>query len=384
MQLIFVGGGHSHALFLSLYSKALSKWTLSKKLRAHLERLEITVISPQTHSPYSGMLPGLIAGHYDFTDCHIDLTSLCQSCNATFITAQVNSIDTTHKLVHLDNQTTLSFDLLSINTGITPDLSITGAAEFSIPVKPIADFYPKWQKLLAQLQNDQTQNLHHMCVVGGGAAGCELILAMHEKLTALNLSAAVQLHLVHKGSSLLQGYPHRAAKKMQALMQARGIQVHLNNSVAEVQQKNIAFSDNNKLNCDSVFWCTGAQANNWLQQSNLPLSSSGFIAVRPTLQSTENDCIFAVGDTAEFTAQPLAKAGVYAVRQAPVLFQNICRLIQNQPLKDYRPQKTSLSLLSCGNKYAIAAQLGTDLPSIAGHWVWHWKNKIDKKFMDQF
>ena len=174
-DLVFIGGGHSHALVLKM-------WAMKP-----LPDVRLTLISPQVLTPYSGMLPGLIAGHYDLEETHIDLSRLCRYANARFIQAAVTGIDLANKEIHFADRAPLGFDLLSINSGISPDLAIPGAAEFATPVKPIATFYPRWQGIKDYLHSDKAQSekqaAYRIAIVGGGAAGVELILAMHFALS---------------------------------------------------------------------------------------------------------------------------------------------------------------------------------------------------------
>ncbi len=104
--------------------------------------------------------------------------------------------------------------------------------------------------------------------------------------------------------------------------------------------------------------------------------------VRPTLASTGDDAVFATGDCAELIGQRLDKAGVYAVRQGPVLAENLRRRIRGEPLMAYRPQARALAILSTGDGRAVASW--GDRFAVEGRWVWWWKDWIDRRFVEGF
>jgi selenide,water dikinase len=350
-----------------------------------IANVDLVLISPQRYTPYSGMLPGLIAGDYSFADTHIDLQTLCLATGVTFICDRVNKIDSCQKLIHCNNQSDISFDLLSINTGITPDLSTTGAKEFTVPVKPIADFYPKWLKLIDQLQINQTKTVSNIYIVGGGAAGAELALAVQQKFERLDLTSSTQIHLLYRSSAVPSSYPEKLQRKLTSILQRKNIVMHPNSDVCAISNSHIKLKNEDvDLPYDVIFWCANAQASNWLTNCDFNLSTDGFIAVNSNLQSTSHEYIFAAGDIASQENQQYPKAGVFAVRQAPILFENLQRYIHSKKLKPYTPQSTFLSLLSCGDRYALGAKINSFLPSISGKWVWRWKDRIDRKFMSQF
>ncbi len=376
-DLVLVGGGHSHALVLKM-------WAMKP-----VPGVRLTLISPQVLTPYSGMLPGLLAGHYTLEETHIDLARLCQYAGARFIQAAVTGFDLTNKDIRFADRAPLGFDLLSINSGISPDLRIPGALEFATPVKPIAAFYPRWQALKSHLRSDDTHlengQAYRIAIVGGGAAGVELILAMQYALSrdpAIN--RPLQFCLVQKGEGLPENYPPRLQRKVAELCASNNIEVIANTCIEEVSA-NLLHGENNKIiSFDSLFWCTNARAVDWLQQTELDLDQQGFIRVNQFLQSTSHGVVFAAGDIAQQENYSRPRAGVFAVRQGPVLFNNFRKALLKQSLTAFRPQKTFLSLLACGEQRALACKPGSPMPSVGGKWVWRLKDRIDRRFMAMF
>lgn len=365
-DLVLVGGGHSHVLVLRMLAML------------PIEGLRITLVSPASHSPYSGMLPGLIAGHYTFEQAHIDLARLCEWAGVRFIMAEVIALDPLNRRLSLNGRLPLSYDVVSIDIGSQPELdSVSGAREYATPVKPVSGLWPRWQAL--QQRVDEQSGLDEYCiaVVGGGAGSVELALAIAHRLEGKSLS----LDLWCGGPMILQNYNSRARRMVMTELQRQGIRVHLNARVAEVKQRTLFFADGTRAFYDELFWCTGASAAPWVASSGLATDEHGFLLVRDTLQATDHDTIFGAGDIATQVNHPRPKAGVFAVRQAPVLAHNLRAILLETSLRVHRPQRRFLSLISLGGKRATAEH---GLFSATGGWVWRWKDRIDRAFMGRF
>lgn len=367
-DLVLIGGGHSHALLLRM-------WAMNP-----VAGVRLTLISNSVLSPYSGMLPGLIAGHYLFEDNHIDMVKLCRFAQARFIQAEVTGLDTEHKRVQLQGRPAIQYDLLSINIGATPDLSVPGAREHTTPVKPIATFYQHWKKLLEQTRQDGPPL--SIGVVGAGAGGVEILLAMDHALKRDGQrQREVQFHQIARDRDILSGYPKSVKNAVKQRFRQRGVKLHTGFDVERIEAGEIMAKDGNRLALDLIFWCTSAQAAAWPRQAGLSCDERGFIRVNGFLQSIDQADIFAAGDIAHLENNPRPKAGVYAVRQAPILHENLRRKLLRLPMKEYKPQEDFLSLLALGDQTAT----GTRRPlSFTGPWVWRWKDRIDRDFMHKF
>jgi selenide,water dikinase len=369
-ELVLIGGGHAHVFVLKL-------WGLNP-----LVGVKITLISSQQQTPYSGMLPGLVAGHYTAPDAHIDLVELCKFAGATFIQHSVTGINLEAKELQInDSEQPIKFDLLSINSGITPDLDIAGAKEFSTAVKPISEFYPRWQHILQELSNTSTEK--SIAVVGGGAAGVELVLAMQYAISECrDVKVPVKLQLVYRGEEPLLNFPFRIRKRVLSALSNADIQLKKNCDVTKLSLGTIHCDAMPIIKSDHIFWCTNANAAAWPKKSGLETDKRGFISVNDTLQSRSHDFVFAAGDIAQQYNNPRPHAGVFAVRQGPVLFRNLQNKLKNQPLESHRPQRHFLAILALGDKYAIAHR--RFWPALRGSWVWRWKDAIDRRFMAKF
>lgn len=362
-DLVLLGGGHAHALALRMLAMR------------PIEGLRITLVSPATHTPYSGMLPGLIAGHYRFEDTHIDLARLCQWAEVRFVTAEATGVDAFRQRVRLAGRPSLGYDLLSIDIGSQPELeSVPGARAFAIPVKPVAQLWSRWLALASELADGRPRRI---AVVGGGAGSVELVLAMAHRLQG----APVAFYLVCGTPELLPGYRPAARRAVARALAKAGITVHCGARVTGVKRDGIELDDGRELAQDALFWCTAAAPVPWLQESGLATDARGFLAVDDTLRVEGEAAIFAAGDVATQTRHPRPKAGVYAVRQAPVLAHNLRAQLLGRPLRQHRPQRRFLSLLSLGERRAVADR---GLLTASGAWVWRWKDRIDRRFMARF
>jgi selenide, water dikinase len=370
-DLVLVGGGHSHALALRM---------LAMK---PVEGLRITLISPSSHTPYSGMLPGLIAGHYVFEDTHIDLSRLCQWAGVRFICAEVTGLDTENRRLTLGNRPPVGYDLLSLDIGSQPELeSVPGAAEFAVPVKPVATLWQRWQALDQQLatHNREQEQPYRIGIVGGGAGSVELALAIAHRISE-NDYRNVAIDLWCGANEILNAYNSRARATVMGELAVQGVKVHLDARVARVSQEEIEFSNGECAGYGTLFWCTGGSAAAWIKTSGLETDEQGFLAIDETLQSLSDPRVFGAGDIATLISDPRPKAGVYAVRQAPVLAYNLRATLFGKRLQVFRPQRRFLSLLSLGAKHAVADK---GLFTAKGKWVWRWKDRIDREFMQRF
>jgi len=369
-DLVLVGGGHAHALVLRMLAMR------------PMEGLRITLVSPASHTPYSGMLPGLVAGHYSFEQAHIDLARLCQWGGVRFIEAQVSALDPAARRLTLNGRPAITYDLVSIDIGSQPELdSVPGAREHAVPVKPVAGLWQRWQLLHDRVLAHEAAEDFRIAVVGGGAGSVELALAMANRLAQGTAPGRTSIELWCGAPVILQGYNPRARAAVIASLSGLGVKLHVNARVEQVEAGSMRLADGRRADFHELFWCTGAAAAPWIAASGLQSDDRGFLAVSDTLQSLSDDSVFGAGDIATQVANPRPKAGVYAVRQGPVLAYNLRAKLQGKALRQHRPQQRFLSLVSLGGKLATADK---GLFSATGHWVWRWKDRIDREFMARF
>ena len=341
-----------------------------------LPGVRLTLVSSAIQTPYSGMLPGLIAGHYSFDDIHVDLLKLCAWAGVRFIEATVIGLDLASKQIQFSQRPNIEFDVLSLDTGSTPDLSVPGSSQFVTPVKPVHNFYARWQLLLNRLHQPSTQSLS-IGVVGSGAGGFELVTAMRHALP----DSKATCYWFLRASSPIQGRPDKVGQLALAAAKRIGIEVITDFDVERVKAGQLVAVDGREFEMDEILWCTAAVGPSWPKAAGMSIDKRGFVATSETLQSVSHPFVFATGDIGTQLHTPSAKAGVFAVRQAPYLFVNLRAYLLGEKLKPYAPQKDFLSLMATGGKSAVASRGSV---AFEARWVWHWKDHIDQKFMKQF
>ena len=367
-DIVLVGGGHSHVTVLKKFGMA------------PLPGVRLTVITPDAHTPYSGMLPGMIAGHYTFDEAHIDLGPLCRFASARFVRASVIGLDLASRQVFCERRPPIPYDLLSINSGSTPDpVDIPGALGRVIPVKPVSEFLVQWEALETRIKEQPRRRIG---IVGAGAGGVEMVLSVQFALqsTEGGPESQPEFHLVTGDADILPTHNNSVRKTFCRILDERNVHLHTGFRVDRVKDDGVVSGDRSLL-LDEIIWITGARPAPWLAESGLAIDDHGFMVVDRTLRSTSHRDIFGVGDIATMVGLPRPKSGVFAVRQGPPLENNLRRAARGQPLGDYRPQAAFLSLISTGDKYAVASR---GRWSAEGAWVWKWKDWIDQRFMKNF
>jgi selenide,water dikinase len=340
----------------------------------------IVVVNPDRHTPYSGMLPGFVSGHYAFGDCHIDLDRLCHGARVHFRRAAALAIDPQRNTVALDDGASLPYDVLSINIGSTPPVDgVPGALEHATRVKPVSGFLRVWDKILDEAA--RAGRAPRIAVVGGGAGGVELALALHYKLARCCPSAPARVCVLTDTATILSGHARRVGGIVGRVLAERGIAVHAHSKVVRIEPGRLHTGNGAVVAADHFIWATGAGAPSWIAESGIHTDGNGFIAVNAFLQSISHPGIFAAGDIASVAGHRIPKSGVYAVRQGPPLATNLRRALGSAPFVSYVPQRTTLALVSTGNKYAVASY---GRIAFEGAWVWHWKDRIDRRFMRQY
>ncbi len=372
-DLVLVGGGHTHVAVLKHFGMK------------PLPGVRLTLISRESNAPYSGMLPGLIAGHYTFSDAHIDLAPLARFARARFLRDQVVGIDLENKRVTCAGRPAVAFDVLSLNTGSAPGVRRVAGAEGSVvPVKPIDGFFARWTQLRERVAG--TSGPVSIGIVGAGAGGVEVALSIRYGLARAAEAAGrpsdrVRIELFTDSSDILPAYPRRMRALFARILEDDGIVVHTDHRVVRVEGPRLHFGNGSSVTFDELLWVTTAGAPDWPRQSGLEVDERGFIRVRDTLQTLSHPDVFAAGDIAAVDGYPRPKAGVFAVRQGLPLARNLGRRLRGAPLAGFRPQREYLSLISTGRRHAVAARNGL---TVAGRWVWTWKDRIDRRFIRDY
>lgn len=369
-EVFLVGGGHSHVQVLeSLASQPLAD-------------TRVTVIVDSPIAIYSGMAPGFVAGQYRASELEIDVPRLCQWAGVECIVEPVKTIEAESRQIVLEGGGCLSYELASINVGSTvAGLDLPGIRESAIPTRPIAELIRRADEILDSACRRRDESPFQVVVVGGGAGGVELAFTFLERLRA-SACGSIDTHLVNAGPRILAGYPASLARRAHRAATRRGIQIHCGRRVQSARPRQVVMDNGDVWPCDALLWVTGAVSHAWLRNSGLPTDERGFVRTRSTLQVVEHNDLFAVGDCGTLVDYPTTpKAGVFAVRQGPILAQNLRAALAGEPLHEYRPQSDFLTLLNLGDGTALGAKKGF---SFQGRWVMKLKDWIDRQFMKRF
>lgn len=363
-DLVLIGGGHTHALVLHHWAKN------------PMPDVRLTVINPSDSAPYTGMLPGYIAGHYARQDLQIDLARLCDLTGARLVLGKAEAMDRVAHTIHVPGHPPIAYDVAALDIGITSDIpSLPGYGDHAQSAKPLGGYATAWEEYLDRLRAGTADP--RIAVIGGGVAGVELAMAMAFRLRG---HEGTQVTVLEAAPAALPAVGRAARARLLRHMGDFRIDLRTGVQVVSVDAGGVRLADGGRVDAALVLGAAGSRPQDWLQDTGLKLTD-GYVTVTPTLQSVSDAAIFAVGDCAHMAHAPRPKAGVYAVRQAPYLLHNLRAALGAGALKPYHPQRDYLKLISLGDRSALADKWGLPLE---GRWLWWLKDRIDAKFMGQF
>ena len=364
-RLVLLGGGHAHIEVL-------------RSLVSHLDsRLHVTLVSPRPWLTYTGMLPGHIAGHYALEECTVDLAALAYGARANLVRTSASLVSADAREVICSDGTVIPYDVLSLDVGSRPLIGeARGAETHAFPVRPLERLVEGWNAVFTRAAKGQVTSI---TLVGGGAAAIELALAMNHRLRATLESPTPKVRVISDGAGA--GLAAGAMRRLAARMRAAAVDFHVGSPVVEVGAEFVRLQSGIEFVTDAVFWAAGAAAHEWIAESGLATDERGFLRTNDFLQSTSHGSVFGAGDCAGIQGQPRPKAGVFAVRAAPVLYANLRAAIDGTPMRAFRPPRNYLALVTTGERHAVGMWDGI---SWQGRWAWRWKDRIDRRFVEKY
>ncbi len=368
--LLLAGLGHAHLFVLE--SLARDAWP----------EVPIRLITPPEYD-YSGMISGIVAEQYPPDRARFHPERLAAAAGAAWVPGRVRRVDPAARRVTLDDGASLEYRLLSLDIGSRPaGMDLPGAREHSIPVKPVRHAL-RFRSAAARAVGDaRTGEPARLAVVGGGAAGVEIALCLTASLSRRGPSGRFRLELVERGPRVLEEYPDALRERIVATLRERGAKVRTETEVEAVERGRLLLRGGGEIPFEALLWATGPAAPSLLRRSGLATDEHGYLRVGADLRSVEHPELFAAGDCAAIEGFPwVAKAGVYAVREGPVLAENLRRALRGESLREYAPQRHWLSLLNSGDGRAFATWRGLGYHGRAAWWL---KDLIDRRFMDRF
>jgi selenide,water dikinase len=344
--------------------------------------VRLTVIVDRPVAVYSGMVPGYVAGQYRREELEIDVVPLARRAGARVILSPAVGIDAATKRIRLSDRPPVRYDVASLDVGSTvAGLDLPGVRQHALPTRPIVELVERIDAVAARIRSRPAGSPFRIVVVGGGAGGIELAFTLWHRVDA-GRDPSIELTLVHGWPEVLAGYPRSLIERVHRNAARRGIRIEPNRRVVEVKSDALVFEGGDSIPADALLWVTGAWSHPLFTVSGLPTERRGFVRIRSTLQVEGFDDLFAVGDCATLIDFPQTpKAGVYAVRQGPFLYENLVASLEGRPLRSYRPQSDFLTLLNLGDGTALGSKRGR---SFEGKWVMRLKEWIDRRFMTRF
>ena len=370
-RIVLLGLGHTNA-------HILKQWRMQP-----IQGASLICVADYPVATYSGMMPGVLSGQYQAEDMEIDLVRLCAVSGVRLLVERVTSIDFQKRELLFDSRAPLRFDFLSVGIGSRPSQQGVAIAENArlLSIKPMQTFLQRLESAIQSAsqrsQGDQPLRMH---IVGGGVASIEIACCLRKRYQDKIQAKQLSLNLV-VGDELGGGLLPKTRTLIQHELQHAGITIIQGKRVTSVTETSLQLDDQSQEPTDLVIWATQAVGSDFLRELSLPHDERGFLLTKPTLQSTGDDRVFAVGDSGTCPEHALPKAGVYAVRQGPVLWDNLTRAVAGKPLVPFHPQKRFLKLLNLGDGRAAVEHLGV---SKVGRWAWRLKDYIDRKFMRMY
>jgi selenide,water dikinase len=369
-DLVLVGGGHAHVQ------------VLRRIAMRPIPGVRVVLVVDAPEALYSGMVPGCIAGDYSIADASIDLVPLARRAGARVVVAPALRVDPRARRIEIEGRPALGYDVASLDVGSTVrGLEVPGVREHALATRPIGAFVRQLEAQLARAGLARPVGPLRVAIVGAGVAGVELAFCLEARLRAGGVRA--EICLFGDAAEPAPGQSAGLVRRLRREAARRGIELELAARVVGVEKDRVRLEgDLHGRAADLVVWATGAAPTPLLEASDLPRDERGFARVGETLEVADCEGLFAAGDCAALEEHPwVPRAGVYAVREGPILAANLRARMEGGRLRRYRPQRDFLALLNLGDRRALGAKRGI---AFAGGWVWRWKDRIDRRFVERF
>ena len=366
-RLVLAGGG-------SVHLEVLRSFALQRA-----PEVEITLVTPYPSFTYSGMITGHFAGDYELDDLAVDLRALASRAGAEVVLASASLVDGRRRELFCSNGTVLPYDVLSLDVGsMTSVDNVAGVAQRAFAVRPLERLVKAFNDILVR---GREGHMAVVTIVGGGAASVELALTMNHRFRRELFEVATHVRVVADTPHLVPELSPGARRRLLRCMERHGVEWQVGSAVAEVGDDYLRLANGLTFSTDAVIWATGAAAQPWIAQSGLACDDRGFMLTNDLLQSPSHPEIFGAGDCVNELGHPLPKAGVFAVRAAPVLAHNLRATLEGGALRPFVTKRDYLALISTGGRHAVG-NYGSW--GFGGRWAWYWKDRIDRRFIARY
>ncbi|PID73208.1 MAG: pyridine nucleotide-disulfide oxidoreductase [Desulfobacterales bacterium] len=364
-KLVLIGGGHAHMVTLS-------------SLGAFIENgYGVTVIQPSDYHYYSGMGPGMLGGTYAPDHIRFQTRKVVEDRGGRFIRDKVRAIDPKRRVVLLEGaDEEIPYDVLSCNAGsyVPGDMAAKDdPAVFT--AKPIERLLDARSRILEQSRHGPQE----VAVAGGGPSSLEIAGNIWQ-IARETGDRQIRIR-IFAGTELMGRFPRKIRRLAHRLFHQRGIDIIEGSYVKETGQGRVRLEDGRVFSADLLFLAVGVKPSRIFADSDLPVGPDGGLLVNKYLQSTAYPDIFGGGDCIHFQPQPLDKVGVYAVRQNPVLRDNLMAALKGDPLTSFDPGGDYLLIYNMGGGEGIFYKWSVIFGGKPAFWI---KDYIDRKFIRTF
>ncbi len=377
-RLLLVGGGHAHLEVLR--NAATNRFSG-----------ELVLISPSRAQLYSGMMPGQLREAWPESALSVDLPALCRAAGARFEEAAATRLDAdaTSILVQT-NAGAFTGSHASLDIGASASgLELPGVRTHAFTPKPLAS----WHALLTRAGTLTTVDAATLdcCVVGGGAAGTELAMALAARLCASGRSPSIAIVSAteHVPSGFRTSVTPRIERALAPVFARHGIRAITGGTVCAVTGRGVELADGREIRSAMTIWATGASAPAIIRDSGLPTDDAGYLAVDRTLRATSGVPLWGAGDCVSIADAPwVTKSGVYAVRAAPILAHNLRLATEKNTdarrtvaMRSFNPQRHTMLILDTADGAALLSWRGL---VIHAGLALRLKRYIDERFVARY
>ena len=361
-HLVLAGAGHAHLETL-------------QNIRTFVDDgIRVSVIGPAEYHYYSGMGPGMLGGSYTPSQIRFAVKQQVEEQGGNFLLDKVVGLNPLENQIVLESGESLQYDLLSCNTGSSIQLPPVTASKHVYPVKPIEGL----AAAKSAIESLAAARSIRVAVIGGGPAGVEIAGNVAHLLAAAGSSS--QIHL-YAGRRLLAGFAPFVQKKSRQILENNTVIIHEGGHLQSIRENILCFDDDNEEQADCIIVCTGVHPDSFFKKSGLPVGKDGGLLVNANLQCVEYSNIFGGGDCISFAPDSLAKVGVYAVRENPVLLHNLRAFFKGTPLQAFDPGGEYLLIFNLGEGKGVLRKRWIQF---SGQFAFQIKDYIDSKFMKRF
>lgn len=368
-KLVLLGAGQAHLQ------------VLARLARHHPGNLDVILLTPFPHHTGHGCLPGFMTGQHTADEGRVALEPLVRAAGARWLQGRCTGLDAASRHIQIaagggaqGAPTTLAYDLLSIDTGTVPDRArfdaeMPGANHHALHLSPLEAFVALWPQVMALAQKQAVS----VAVVGAEEDGIELVLAAEQGIREHGLPGA-RFTLVTGGDDVGQGLPPGVRRRALHRLRRQGITV-LREACVGMSEGEVHLGNGARLACDVPLLAMGLCAPAWLHTSGLALNDRGQVLTGPNLQSTSHPQVFATGSVAA-----RADGAPGDMHAGMALAHNLLAAHEGGALRSLPARRPRIALLACGTDHAIASWGPL---TFSGAWVWGWKDRIDRGFLEQ-